>query len=230
MEVDPLASMRCWAITVELGGREFEIPAMPAADWWPVLTSGSPVDILDFLKSGIDDPINEMLLDGTLGGEDLREAVTAVLEEVTGRSFHSAFVIATVGNMNWPLIGGYLAQRGFRWDVQPIGAALDAVYSVVVAHLEDKARDKFLAVLDNETLSNGKPSQKQREKLAAEFETMAGPRPAPAPVPGLSSDAPSGSERPRTRTRPRPPRPASPSGAPIRRRQRPGESGPAASS
>lgn len=230
MDVDPVASMRCWAIEFSLGGREFEIPAMPAADWWPVLISGQPSTVLDLLKSGLDDPLNDLLLTGEVNVDDLRDALTEAVEQATGRSFHVAFVLATVGNMVWPMVGGHLAQRGFRWDVQPIGAALDAVYAVMVAHLEDKVRDKFLALLENESLTGGKPSERQREKVTAEFEAMAGPRPAPAPVPGRSSAELSGSARPRTRTRPRQPHRGGRSAAPTSLPSPPAESGPVASS
>lgn len=201
MDVDPLASMRCWAITMTLAGREFEIPALPAADWWPVLSEGRPTAVLDLLKSGLDDPINDLLLTGGVGLDELAESLTDVLEEVTGRSLHAAFVLVTVANLQWPLIGGHLAQHGFRWDVQPIGAALDAIYAVVVGNLEDDPRKKFLALLENE---GGKPSERKRQQIASEFEAMAGPRPAPAPVPGRATGEPSGDAPTRTPTRPRP--------------------------
>ena len=73
MDVDPLASMRCWAITVDLGGREFEIPALPAVDWWPVILDVDATAFLDILKSDAD--LDGMLLDGTISGAALGEAM-----------------------------------------------------------------------------------------------------------------------------------------------------------
>lgn len=217
MDVDPLASMRCWAITVELGGREYEIPALPAVDWWPVIAAAEPSGLLDLLKSDSEAEafeLDAMLLDGRITGKDLGQALIDTIEEVTGRSFHVAFVLATVADSQWPTIGGYLAQSGFRWDLQPIGAALDAIYAVVVGNLDKEPREKFLALLENDALTSGK--KEPSKKVMAEFESMAGPRPAPAPLPGKASAGPSGSPRPRTRTQPRPRPQDGRSGAPKR--------------
>jgi hypothetical protein len=206
VDVDPLASMRCWAITVELGGREFEIPALPAADWWPVITDATPSGLLDLLKSESEEDETEldmMLLDGRLTGAELGDVFTDVVGEATGRSFHAAFVLATVAAMHWPVIGGEMAKRGFLWDRQPIGAALDAIYAVIVGGLEKENQEKFLALLENETLTRGGKRQPS-QRVMDEFESMAGARPAPAPVPGKASAELSGNRRPKTRPRPRP--------------------------
>lgn len=215
MDVDPLASMRCWGLTVELGGRDWEIPALPAVDWWPILVEAEPTRILDLLVSSSD--LDALLLDGTVSGAELRVALTDVIEEATGRSFHVAFVLATVAAMHWPAIGGQLAQRGFRWDVQPIGAALDAVYVAIVGGMDKEGLDKFEAILENEALTQPGKKRAPSARVIAEFESMAGPRPAPAP-PGQSSAEPSGSEPPRTPTPRQPPRQDGRSAAPTRRR------------
>lgn len=195
MDVDPVASMRCWAITIEVGGREFEIPALPAAEWWPVLATGLPVSVLDLLTSS--EELDEMLLGGGLA-DDLITALTDAIEEVTGRSSHVAFVLITVAQMHWPVIGGQIAQTGFRWDVQPIAAALDLVYLIALEGMEKDGREKFQALL----AGGGKTSDAQKDRITAEFESMAGPRPAPAPLPGKATGGPSDSPRSRTRSRP----------------------------
>lgn len=227
--MDPLASMRCWAIEIELGGRIFEIPALPAVDWWPVLVSGDISQILDFIESSPEDPgnLDNLLLSGALSGEDLTEALTDAMEEAAGRSFHAAFVIATVAGTQWAAINGALAQRGFRWDHQPLGAALDALYAAIVVRLDKDPLDKFLALLDNEGLTRGRRRVRQRDKVRSQFETMAGPRPTTGVV---ATGEPSDSERPRTRPRPRPRRPAAQSGEPRRPRAPRAGSAPAASS
>ena len=214
MDVDPLASMRCWAIGIELGGREFEIPALPAVEWWPVIASGDLAQVLDFIASSPDDPDNldELLLAGEVSGEDLTEAANDAIEEVTGRSFHAAFVLAVVAKAQWGTVGGVLAQTGFRWDLQPIGAALDAIYEILTSRMDKDNLDKFLALLANESLtSGGKRRGRARQKVVDEFEAMAGPRPTTGVV---ATSERSGSERPRTRPRPQPRRQGGRSAAP----------------
>lgn len=220
MDVDPLASMRCWAITLTLGGREYEIPALPAVDWWPVLVEANPAALLDIIPSSSD--LDSQLLSGEVGAADLTEALTDAIEEATGRTMHAAYVLATVATMHWSVIGGQMAQRGFRWDVLSIGAALDAVYATIVAGMSEENSGKFLALLENEALTRPGKKRAPSKRIIDEFESMAGPRPAPAPVPGRSSAEPSGSERPKTRTRPRQPRQGGRSGAPRQQPEPPG--------
>ena len=232
MEVDPLASMRCWAITVTLGGHEFEIPALPAVDWWPVLTSVNPRRVLDLLTSSHD--LDEMILDGEVTSAEVTEACVDAIEEATGRSLHVALVLALAADGNWPTIGGHLAQIGFRWDQQPIGAALDAIYAVIIGNLPEDARAKFEGVLENESLTQPGKKRTPSEKVMSEFEAMAGPRPAPS-VPGQgppqqSTGGPSGSAPPRSHSQPRPRLQGGRSGEPKRPRSRPAESAQAASS
>jgi hypothetical protein len=224
VDVDPLASMRCWAIEIELGGRTYDVPALSAVDWWPVLGDANPLAVLDIIESS---DLDERLLTGELDHADLIDALREAVEEVSGRSFHAAVILVMTANSQWPVINGHLVQRGFRWEGQPLGAALDAVYAVVTTALDDKKRGEFLAILENEGLTSGKPSQRQREKLTSEFEAMAGPRPTGGVK---STGGPSGSGRPKTRPRLQPPRPAAQSDAPKRQPGPRAGSGPAASS
>jgi hypothetical protein len=221
--------MRCWAIELELGGRTFDVPALPAVDWWPVLTSGDLSEILDFVVSTPGDPdsLDEVILAGGLDKGGLTEALTDALEAAAGRSFHAARVLAYVAQSQWSSINGALAARGFRWDVQPLGAALDAIYAEVTSRLDKDALPKFLAVLENEALTTGGRKAKVSEKVVSEFEGFAGPRPTSGVK---STGGPSDSARPRTRTRPRPPRQGDPSREPTRPRAPRAGSGPAASS
>ncbi len=230
MDVDPLASMRCWAIELELGGRTYDVPALSAVDWWPVLTSGDLTQVLDFVVSSPEDPFNldDLLLTGQLESADLGEALTDAVEAAAGRSFHAAFVIAMVANSQWASVNGALARRGFRWEGQPLGAALDAIYAEVTGRLEKDDLNKFLALLENEALTQpGKRKGRTSGRVTSEFEAMAGPRPTAGVV---ATGEPSDSARPRTQPRLRPPRQGVPSGVPRRPRAPRAGSDPAASS
>ncbi len=215
MKVDPAASMRCWAVEVELAGHVFTIPAMPAADWWPLLLAQDTSTFLDALMSTKKDvDLDLALLDGTLTGEEVRDVHMDTIEEAAGRSFHAAVVLAAAADAAWPMVSGHLATRGFRWDVMPLGAALDAVYLTMINGLDEEARKKFEAFLDNEAMTTPKSRRRgpDRERVRSEFEQFAGPMPTAG---SLSTGVPSDNARPRTRQRPRPPLPDDPSSAPT---------------
>ena len=218
MDVDPAASLRCWAIEIELGGRTFEVPALPAADWFPVLLSADLAGVLDLMVSSSDGWLEDMILSGGITADDLTEALTDAVEQAAGRSFWASCLLAMVAESRWAEINGELARRGFRWDRQPLGAALDALYVTMCAGFtEQAALDKFRALLEPPAHLAGREDQ---EQAMAQFEAIAGPKPPAAPVAtskggkmprsGVSRQSarsnaePSGSEPPKT---PRPPRP-----------------------
>jgi hypothetical protein len=224
VKVSPLSSMRCWAIELNVEGRVSEIPALPAADWWPVLAEQDLSRVLDLIES---DELDDAMLSGEVSGETLSEALTAAVEEVAGRSLHVAFVLAAVAEMQWPIVGGQLSRRGFRWDEMPLGAALDAIYLTVSEGLEEKARERFEALLANESLTSGKKSEKAQQEAMEDFSALAGPRPSGGV---RSTGAPSDNARPRTRRQPRPLHPGDRSGGPMTPPGQPAGSDPSASS
>jgi hypothetical protein len=227
MELDPLSSMRCWAVEFEIGGRTYEVPALPAVDWWPVLSSASPENkVLDIMPSrlGESDDLDNQLLTGEIDAAELRETLIQVVEDVAGRSLHVARVLVIVAEDRWDLIGPATAQAGFRWDVQPIGAALDLIYGIVMSGLDKDGQAKFTGLLGNESLSRPGEKRQPSKQVVREFEAMAGPRPAPRPIRGRagsalprsqrSSAGPSGGAPPKTPPPPRQRRRADRSGEP----------------
>lgn len=218
MDVDPLASMRCWPIEVELAGRLFTIPALPAAEWWPIVASMDLMKVLNLIGEG--EEIDDLLMAGELPQAELTTVLTEVVEETTGRSFYAGLVTVTAAEASWSWVGPRFALAGFRWDVAPIGAALDAALSILFEGLsqsEDKdAAKKFERLLENDPTRKADPV-----KMRTQFESIAGP----PPTAGVrSTGEPSGSARPRTRTRPRPPRPDDPSAEPMTPLGRPARS------
>lgn len=199
MKTDPAASMRCWAITVQVDRQVFEIPALPAADWWPVLISATPLTVLDLCPE-----LDLALIDGRVTG-DLVPVLKDAIEEAAGRSFHAALVLAHAADSRWAEFSGTLAQRGFRWDVAPLGAALDAIYALCIQLLGNTEKPeaeiaKFERILDDESLTGGKRKVDPDRQMAAQVANA-----GPVPTSGVrSSDARYGGERPRTRRQPRP--------------------------
>lgn len=201
MEVDPAASMRVWAVELELGDRTYEVPPMPAADWYDLLVDGNLLGLLDLIE---DDDLTEAILAGRVTSDELTEKLGQVVEHAAGRPLGAALALLQAARVTWSVIGGELARGGFRWDQAPLGAALDAVYTTVMAALKPEGRRRFQALLDSEAGAPARPGpggrrrRVNRDRAMADFETMAGPRPSPATA------APSAGGRPRTPRRPRP--------------------------
>lgn len=216
MDVDPLASMRCWAIDVELAGWTYTIPPRPAADWWPALETGSTASVIDLIDGFPDSAhprrpdLNDLILELPAG--ELTTALTDAVETATGRSLHASAVLAASAREYWPAIGGAIAKTGFRWDQQSIAAALDLIYLTFASSMDEKRLEEFDRLLENESLSAGKPTERQRAKASGEFEQLAGPRPTGG---ARSTGERSGNARPRTRRQPRQPRQADQSLAPT---------------
>jgi len=224
MTPDPLASMRCWAIGVTLGGQEYTIPAAPAVAWWPVLADLDATVLLDMIR---DPDLTDRLWQGEIEPSEIGEALIEAVEQASGRPIMASLTIASLAAQHWASINGQLVRDGVRWDVLPLAAVLDAIHSLLLDRFADGKNDKtgrlyrddYLAAL--ETPMPGSGTRVSRQALT-EFETMAGPRPAARPA--RSSGALSGDTPSRTRTPSRPPRRPALSGAPIEQPATPGRS------
>lgn len=196
MDVDPVASVRIWSVDLDLGGETFEIPALPAADWVPILMSGRLLDVLDL----VDDPdrVDRVMVRGDIEPDQIRDAIRSVVEQVSGRDAHTAMVIVQSAALRWEVIGGDLVRSGVRFDQIPLGAALDAIHASIMAHLKPEDREKFQSAL-RPPEQGDQPSHSERKRAESQFTEMAGPKPDPAPVPAQANDAPSANVRPKTR-------------------------------
>ena len=206
MDVDPAASMRIWAVELGLGGHTYVVPPLPAAGWFPVLLEGNPLLVLEMIEDGPGEDLDDMILSGQVGAEELVEILTLAIEQAAGRQFHAAFVLAQVAALQWGAVAGVLAERGFSWEERPLGAALDAIYAVVCQRLDKDGLARFQQLLDNPmTTKGGRRRKVSRDQAMSDFASIAGPPPSG----GVRATAErSGNERPRTRIRPQQPRQA----------------------
>lgn len=193
-KVDPVASLRVWAVEVDVAGRTLRVPPLPAADWLPVLMSLDPLNVLDIAD---DVGIEGALLDGTLSYDALRGALESLVEMAAGRRCETALVLAGIASEHWAVVGGELARRGIRFADIPLGAALDAVYSVLCALTDEKGVAALNRALDG-AVATGAP----RSRV-----------PAPRPVPASAEQYVR--VRPKTRLRRPQDHPADPNASPT---------------
>lgn len=225
--------MALWELDVELGGRHFTVPALPASEWFPILLTGDVGRVLDMMVStSRDDPIDplDLLLEGKLAEGEIADRCIDAFEEVAGRPFGVAFVLAYAATQRWALINGRLVLSGFDWTERPLGAALDAIYAVFTENASEEGRAKFDALLETpiNTGPKGKVRPADAERMESGFASIAGPKPTTGAL--RATGALSDSARSRTRTQPQQPRPDAGSGGPKRPRGQRARSGPAASS
>jgi hypothetical protein len=203
--------MRIWELEIDLGGRTFDVPALPASGWFPVLLEGNPLLVLDMIE---DETLDDVLLSGQVSPEELVETLLVAIEQAAGREFHAAFVLAQVAAVQWAAISGTLAERGFDWETRPLGAALDAIYAILVKSLDKEALARFQSLLDNPTGALSRRRAGRRKQMAEDFAEIAGPKPQGGVI---ATAERSGNARPKTRPRPQQPRPPAPSREPRKR-------------
>lgn len=211
MNVDPAASMRIWELEIDLGGHTYVVPPLPAAGWFPVLLEGNPLLVLDMIET---EDVDDMLLSGQVGSDELVETLLVAIEQAAGREFHAAFVLAQVAAVQWAAISGSLAERGFDWESRPLGAALDAIYAIVVKGLDKEGLARFQSLLDNPTGALARRRAGRRQQATEDFASIAGPKPQGGVI---ATAERSGGARPKTRPRPQQRPQGAPSRAPRKR-------------
>ncbi len=132
---DPLASLQIWGVTVELGGRDFVVPALPASAWLQVLLVERPQPenwFPGFLDPGDQLALYEMLLDGSVGDDDFETTVFDVLEEVSGRKWWITLRLCVSLRHHWEWVGGKLALSGLTPFGVSLAFWLDGAYTAML--------------------------------------------------------------------------------------------------
>lgn len=140
MDVDPAATLRCWAVEVELAGRTWTIAARPAADWL-LAAIGPWSDIVPGLVDDPDDDLDDLIADGTVGSDELRQAAQDALTATAGLKWWTAEHLARVAVTTW--LAGEVLLSGVDPAAAPFGAYLAAAYRAATRHMTKEDRLKF---------------------------------------------------------------------------------------
>lgn len=199
------ASLRIWAVDAVIAGVAVRVPPLPAADWLPVLASGDVTGVLRL--AGVN--LRRQLIAGELTTSELIGALNAVIEQAAGRSSWAAMMLAGSAAAHWHVVGADLARVGVRFDVIPIGAALDAIYGSLCRAMDEKGIARLNASLDRPQGAQAEKGQqvpahliKQAELLPATAEQYVRVRPKtrlrrPEPLPDGQTAQPTPRRRPR---------------------------------
>lgn len=127
-------------VPVTIGGREFQLPYRPAAEW------AAGMERLDFLVAHLADvDVRDALVDLRIGQPsvrgELRTESLRILGEQTGRKWWEAGRLLTTSAS--PEVLGHLTLAGVDpWTVS-VGQWCAAVYALCTKHADEKGRMKF---------------------------------------------------------------------------------------
>lgn len=148
--LDPVWSLKPWPLTVTVYGEELEIPALPAADWLSLLTRDDlPADSIFPGLCCVEDRmwVMELVHDGSLEWDAIRETALEVIGTVSGREWYTAFRLIHIAWSSWDALGGMLMERA---DPERLSLAgwLDIAFKIMLESIEDDKRTMFLSKLE----------------------------------------------------------------------------------
>lgn len=172
--MDVLAALKCWPITVELAGREFTIPPVPASEWFLAILGEKPLPIVPgMLPSDEEDEVADLIAYGELELREVVEASRDALELASGWRWWEADRLIRSSAAQWKLVGGELTRAGVDLNRWPLGAVLNTLYTLAARGLNEQQRQQL-------DFQISKPpsglSEEDHERIAEEMfeELMAG--------------------------------------------------------
>lgn len=148
MKVDPEATLKAWQVDVDIGGRTYTIPAMPARDWLLAVLHlpGGLAGPIPRVVPGLipDDDLADAIADGSVTSEECTQAARDAVAAAAGMKWWIALRLAhsCVGEA----IGAELLAAGVDPATRPFAAYLLAGYRTATRH----AADVDLARIDSE--------------------------------------------------------------------------------
>jgi hypothetical protein len=143
--VSVAASLRAAPVSVQLGEWEYDIPALPAADWLEALERGWNGVVPGLLAREDEVHVLADLFGGRITQDEITEAAQSVVEEATGRRWWTVekLVATAMQPELWPTIHGSLMLRGTDPTTAAFGAVLNAIYVLMVENMKQEKRDSF---------------------------------------------------------------------------------------
>ena len=146
MRIDATASLRVWAVTVDIGGRRYRIPPRPAAAWLGAIGATSLSRIVPGMLEDVE--AGESLLDDLLTGEipvvDWQDAAHDAIATVTGMKWWTASRLTHYLLDSWGILGGAVLARGLDPAVAPVGAVLTLTYRILLENCKDESERRKL--------------------------------------------------------------------------------------
>lgn len=177
MKIDAEASLKLWAVTVELGGRAHRIPPRPAADWLRAIAAANLSRVVPGMLE--DAEAGEDIMDGILAGDisaaDWQDAAHDAIATISGMKWWSASRLAHYLLDNWGTLGGTLISRGLEPSRAPLGAVLTFTYRVLLENCKgEPERQKLDRELERPPSGVPLAEVYDPKQAAANFMALAG--------------------------------------------------------
>lgn len=142
---NPIQSLRPVSVPFIIGQREFEIPALPAADWLAVLMRPDWIG---------DDIFLELMPDGLklldlIDPEQAEDLATDIIEEVTGRHWWIAFRLVGFLVETWEVMGPEAIFHQVDAEKLSLAAWLDAMLVLLLSRVSKDHAPGFVARLES---------------------------------------------------------------------------------
>lgn len=125
------------AVRVVLGGEQYRIPALPAADWMVVMLDKDLADIVPGMLEGDLDALWDRVFDGEVTTAQCEQAAKDALSAVAGTPWWVAVKLVHSAAAD-PAVIGELRSSGADLTTLPLGAVLAALYRIYTRDREPK--------------------------------------------------------------------------------------------
>lgn len=165
---DPAATIRPWAIDVDLAGSTYTIPALPARDWIEATLEPGWEAVVPGLLGGDLNALEELMVDGAVGTAALRTAAQDALAAAAGLKWWTAENLTRAVVGSW--VSAELTTRGVDSTTIPLGAYLHAAYHLAVSRMKPEQKMQLDAALTQPPPGMDPREWFDEDEAAANFE------------------------------------------------------------
>jgi hypothetical protein len=141
--LDPIQSLCPWPVTFTAGGREYEIPALPAAPWLALLMD--PDATTDDVLIELVPDSADLVMDEDM---DLVELSHSIIQLVSGRPWYLAIRMVLLVYDHWNVLGAEMLRRGVDANRLSLSAWLDVALLTLLQNTERKDHTMLLSQLE----------------------------------------------------------------------------------